>query len=805
MSPTAPPCDTAAEEHPVTHDADGTNKTEFQAVFRSRIIVASAPRRLRNEFGTSALLLAPHLRPLLPRTRLPPALFLVLPIRPLRLRPRLQECLQLQTPCLCLVAAGFRNSFFPTGGADGDYTDEALLAAVTSEVPVIAARRQETSLILRFASPVPAAPVHLFRMAFVVRPPWPRPLQYLRCGRYGHTTAACRRLERCLRCSDRHGKDASCTSKVKCLHCGRPHSADSAECQLWQREQRLPTIKASAPTYLPHREVQAALRPSSSGTSGPQLNQATGKSCTAAVGARSKDPRHSGAQQRGPPAGPKKQGSAKPCPPTAVADMLPPENQLRCICLQAGGVHPRNSHHGWHSSASSREPPLLSPVCDSVERQLVAACTSCTSCGVYVSTADVRINVPSRTEHDERTSPGPTTMCNALEDQCFLDLVAAAAQAATIQSWVLENHPVPDLRQLNIGAARRRAERRYLKAQCTDHRTLFNRVDSVCRRRANRRGRQSWQGICQSLNQARGGAKASRLLRSLVIGPMARQSGGHPLGHQRNLTAIRRSVQCSLDAVTSFFMAIGLIVSPTKTKALLDSPPPPETLSANLVELGGDVPGAKDQSPPDLDTSRQTRNFQGHQGSDCCGQAVEQRPRVHPATGTSALQGGCNGNLATHRKEQLERQHRMTFRRFMGLTHQSPVAPLLADAQTWPLWLLMLRQALHHVDRLQRASWGGALLRRLRSRPASRIAQICALNEELAPEAPCPVRPPPPHQQPPDAHLELDNLSKRRTPACELHKSAVAKLHDRLRGLLLVFTGESAWDSPRSAAAAFTE
>ncbi|KAH7946756.1 hypothetical protein HPB52_003979 [Rhipicephalus sanguineus] len=116
---------------------------------------------------------------------------------------------------------------------DGDYTDEALLAAVTSEVPVIVARRQGASLIRRFASPVPPARVHLFRMAFEVKPSRPRPLQCLRCGRYGLITAACRRLERCLRCGDHHGKDASCTSKVKC--CGRPHSADSAECQLWQR------------------------------------------------------------------------------------------------------------------------------------------------------------------------------------------------------------------------------------------------------------------------------------------------------------------------------------------------------------------------------------------------------------------------------------------------------------------------------------------------------------------------------------------------------------------------------------------
>ncbi|KAH7961602.1 hypothetical protein HPB52_010720 [Rhipicephalus sanguineus] len=202
-------------------------------------------------------------------------------------------------------------------------------------------------------------------MALEVRPSRPRPLQCLRCGRYGHITAACQRLERCLRCVDHHGKPASCTSKVRCLHCDRPRSADSAECQLWQRERRLAAFKASAPTYLPHREAQATLRSSSSGRSCPQLKQATGKSYAAVVGAPSKDPCQSGAQQRGPPAGSKKRGSAEPRRPKkaasqphadqenanlrlllrAVADVLPPENQLRSICLQAGGVHPPNSHH----------------------------------------------------------------------------------------------------------------------------------------------------------------------------------------------------------------------------------------------------------------------------------------------------------------------------------------------------------------------------------------------------------------------------------------------------------------------------
>ncbi|KAL1463865.1 hypothetical protein MTO96_043175 [Rhipicephalus appendiculatus] len=120
------------------------------------------------------------------------------------------------------------------------------------------------------------------------------------------------------------------------------------------------------------RPANIALRSSPSRTGGPPLNQAKGKSYAATVGAPSKvvetstHPRQPGAEQRRPPSGPKKQGTVKPRPPTkatpeshldqentnlrlllrAVADLLPPENQLRSICLQAGGVPPPNSHHG---------------------------------------------------------------------------------------------------------------------------------------------------------------------------------------------------------------------------------------------------------------------------------------------------------------------------------------------------------------------------------------------------------------------------------------------------------------------------
>ncbi|KAL1444017.1 hypothetical protein MTO96_030078, partial [Rhipicephalus appendiculatus] len=96
----------------------------------------------------------------------------------------------------------------------------------------------------------------------------------------------------------------------------------------------------------------------------------------------------------------------------------------------------------------------------------------------------------------------------ASEERDFLGLVAQAAEAATIRTREPVCRPVPDIHQLQLRAARRRVERHFLKSSCPEKRRLFNRVNAVCRRHANRRTRQSWQGICHSLNEAKGGSRA---------------------------------------------------------------------------------------------------------------------------------------------------------------------------------------------------------------------------------------------------------------------------------------------------------
>ncbi|KAH7966751.1 hypothetical protein HPB49_019193 [Dermacentor silvarum] len=209
-------------------------------------------------------------------------------------------------------------------GVHGNYADEDLLAAVSSKVRVVAPKRQGTTLVLRFAAPYPPPParIYLFSMPFEVRPSRPRPLQCLRCGCYGHATATCQRPVRCLRCGGPHQTESCCSSRVRCLHCGGPHPADSPNCQLWQRERRLATIKASAPTHLSHREAQAVLRatPTSSvaAASGPpRVTPTGGKTYAAALGAPDKEATTSinhpqpRLQQHVQQAGAKKRGSIK--------------------------------------------------------------------------------------------------------------------------------------------------------------------------------------------------------------------------------------------------------------------------------------------------------------------------------------------------------------------------------------------------------------------------------------------------------------------------------------------------------------
>ncbi|XP_037564591.1 uncharacterized protein LOC119444236 [Dermacentor silvarum] len=290
-------------------------------------------------------------------------------------------------------------------------------------------------------------------------------------------------------------------------------------------------------------------------------------------------------------------------------------------------------------------------------------------------------------------------------------------------------------------------------------------------------------------------------------------------GPRRKLQSIRTSLQQSLDAVASYFRGIGLLLSPAKTEALLVHPSAAARVTVGRLVLGGTpIPWKKEVTYLGLQVdhrltwipaakaattkARRVKSAVGRllqRGKGC---TTRWAIRLYQAAATSVLLYALPlAKLTPTRKQQLEMEHRMAIRSLLGLPRNSPVAASLAEAQTWPLLLLMLRQGLLHMVRLHHTPDGDALVRRLRSHPSSRMGSICALYDELVGYSPTAVKPPPPHQQPLEIHLTLERKRKRRTPRCELEQAALSKLHD-LGGHLQVYTDGSVFPSSGSETAA---
>ncbi|KAH9384823.1 hypothetical protein HPB48_026845 [Haemaphysalis longicornis] len=85
---------------------------------------------------------------------------------------------------------------------------------------------------------------------------------------------------------------------------------------------------------------------------------------------------------------------------------------------------------------------------------------------------------------------------------------------------VNEGQPVPDIKQLNLRAARRKAQRRAMRTDSAEDWTTYNRIDAVLRRHAKQLGRKSWEGICSTLQGAAGQRRVWHLLRALAHPPV---------------------------------------------------------------------------------------------------------------------------------------------------------------------------------------------------------------------------------------------------------------------------------------------
>ncbi|KAK8775201.1 hypothetical protein V5799_031452, partial [Amblyomma americanum] len=105
---------------------------------------------------------------------------------------------------------------------------------------------------------------------------------------------------------------------------------------------------------------------------------------------------------------------------------------------------------------------------------------------------------------------------NPCEPHSFFDHIAACASGATIRCAVLPGTPVPDIKLLNLRAARRRAQRRARRTNKPAHWTIYKRLDAACLRHAKRLRRRSWISVCRALDEPRAQARGWRILSSML-------------------------------------------------------------------------------------------------------------------------------------------------------------------------------------------------------------------------------------------------------------------------------------------------
>ncbi|KAH7959034.1 hypothetical protein HPB49_007411 [Dermacentor silvarum] len=94
--------------------------------------------------------------------------------------------------------------------------------------------------------------------------------------------------------------------------------------------------------------------------------------------------------------------------------------------------------------------------------------------------------------------------------------IAECAGRATTRVIVPAGTPCPDIKLLNVRAARRRAQRRAVGSGAAADWTTYNRLDAMCRRHARQLRRRSWAGLCSSLARPRNQHRGWRVLNALL-------------------------------------------------------------------------------------------------------------------------------------------------------------------------------------------------------------------------------------------------------------------------------------------------
>ncbi|XP_077544523.1 uncharacterized protein LOC144156860 [Haemaphysalis longicornis] len=102
------------------------------------------------------------------------------------------------------------------------------------------------------------------------------------------------------------------------------------------------------------------------------------------------------------------------------------------------------------------------------------------------------------------------------DDSTLLKELVPCTEAATTYTEVTRGKPVPDIKALNLRAARTRAHKQAIRHNTPTLWTAFRRLDAAARRHARQQRKRCWQSLCSSLDSSRGPVRAWKLFNSIT-------------------------------------------------------------------------------------------------------------------------------------------------------------------------------------------------------------------------------------------------------------------------------------------------
>ncbi|KAH7979146.1 hypothetical protein HPB49_008409 [Dermacentor silvarum] len=359
--------------------------------------------------------------------------------------------------------------------------------------------------------------------------------------------------------------------------------------------------------------------------------------------------------------------------------------------------------------------------------------------------------------------------------------IAECAGRATTRVIVPAGTPCPDIKLLNVRAARRRAQRRAVRSGAAADWTTYNRLDAVCRRHARQLRRRSWAGLCSSLAKPRNQHRGWRVL-SALLNPrtprfpvlaiavahgiselaLAEQLAdafaaaatapllGVPAVALRALYVavfVRGGDQSThAQAITSLCEEDFTFHELQRSEAIMVHPRAATRRHTGCVVVDGvPLPWRLTVRYLGLTIDHRLTWFPAVKRLRAAMRKVEGAVRALLARGDGCPPSFAVGmygavalsrvlyalplcNLRPHLWRRIDADHRRVLRMCHGLPSASRVAETLAETGAWPVSLTADLRALGHLERLSRAPGAGPMLSYLRELPKSRVGGLLSCN-----------------------------------------------------------------------------